>query len=131
MNQKSPYVHILTNTTLSTIDLFLMQIEMSLALDLFCTPCGTLDWVILIMHHLTILNIIFLYLFNQSWVSPHFSLFKKILDYKFLKAFGCACYPRLRPYHPHKFAYHTREGPFLGYFSNHTGYKCLISLIPQ
>lgn len=54
-------------------------------------------------------------------------LYNTIHDYKTFKAFGCACYPYLRPYNPDKFVYHLREYVFLGYLSNHKEYTCLIS----
>lgn len=59
--------------------------------------------------------------------SPYSALYKTIPDYKVLRVFGCACDPNLRPYNPHKFAYHSKECVFLGYSSNHKGYKCLAS----
>ncbi|PNX77874.1 retrovirus-related Pol polyprotein from transposon TNT 1-94 [Trifolium pratense] len=43
--------------------------------------------------------------------SPYSVLYKQLPDYEFLKVFGCTCtcYPHIRPYNPHKFAYHSRE----------------------
>lgn len=41
--------------------------------------------------------------------SPCLALYHAEPDYKSLKAFGCACYPHLRPYNPHKFSYHSKE----------------------
>jgi len=46
-------------------------------------------------------------------------------DYLFLKTFGCACYPQLKPYNTHKFDFKTHKCLFLGYSSHHKGYKCL------
>lgn len=59
--------------------------------------------------------------------SPYSTLYKSVSDYKFMKVFGCACYPHLGPYNSHKFDYHFKECVFLGYSSNHKGYKCLSS----
>lgn len=46
-------------------------------------------------------------------------------DYKFLKVFGCACYPHLRPYNNNKLQFHSLQCIFLGCSSHHKGYKCL------
>jgi hypothetical protein len=51
-------------------------------------------------------------------------LFSWVLDYKFLKHFGCACFPNLRPYNSHKFSLQSKQCVFLGYSSHHKGYKC-------
>lgn len=74
------------------------------------------------------------YLINQlatlvlNHKSPFQSLFKKILDYKFLHPFGCAAYPCLTPYNTHKLLFHSLKCLFLGYSDNH---KCYICLSPH
>lgn len=61
---------------------------------------------------------------NQS---PFLTLFNKSPDYSLMKAFGCACYPNLRSYNEHKFAFHTTKCVFLGVSGQHKGYRCLSS----
>uniref|UniRef100_A0ACD5TNX4 Uncharacterized protein n=1 Tax=Avena sativa TaxID=4498 RepID=A0ACD5TNX4_AVESA len=57
--------------------------------------------------------------------SPISRLFHEEPDYSFLKAFGCACWPNLRPYNNRKLEFRSRQCVFLGYSSMHKGYKCL------
>jgi hypothetical protein len=52
-------------------------------------------------------------------------LFHNKPDYSFLKTFGCACWPNLRPYNTHKLAFRSTRCVFLGYSSQHNGYMCL------
>ena len=59
--------------------------------------------------------------------SPFKCLFNQVPDYTFLKVFGCACYPYLRPYHTQKLDFHTSKCVFIGYSTEHKGYKCLHS----
>ena len=59
--------------------------------------------------------------------TPYEVLFNRKTTYEFFKAFGCACYPLLRPYNHHKFEYHASICLFLGYDSKHKGYLCLLS----
>ena len=53
--------------------------------------------------------------------------FNKEPDFRFLKTFGCACFPLLKPYYTHKLDFRSQECVFLGYSSSHKGNKCLSS----
>jgi hypothetical protein len=57
--------------------------------------------------------------------NPMERLFGKKGDYSFLRIFGCACWPNLRPYNRHKLEFLSKQCAFLGYRSLHKGYKCL------
>jgi hypothetical protein len=46
-------------------------------------------------------------------------------DYTFCKVFGCACWPRIRPYNNRKLQFCSKQCVFLGYSSQHKGYKCI------
>ena len=58
-------------------------------------------------------------------ISPFEFSFHKNPDYKFLRVFGCGCYPMLRPYNKHKLDFRSHMCLFIGYSSQHKGYKCL------
>ena len=62
---------------------------------------------------------------NQS---PMRKLFHQEPDYSFLRCFGCACFPHIKPYNKNKFDFHSLKCVFVGYSSLHKGYKCLSSL---
>ena len=56
----------------------------------------------------------------------HFeSLFGYKPDYYFLKVFGCACFPYLKPYNKHKLAFKSSRCVFLVCSPSHKGYSCL------
>lgn len=57
--------------------------------------------------------------------SPLEVLFHTQPQYSQLKSFGCLCYPNLKPYNQHKFAYKSTPCTFLGYSLNHKVFKCL------
>jgi hypothetical protein len=57
--------------------------------------------------------------------TPMERLFGHKGDYSFLRVFGCACWPNLRPYNKHKLQFRSKQCAFLGYSSLHKGYKCL------
>ena len=60
---------------------------------------------------------------NQS--SPFEFLYHQKPDYKFLKVFGYACFPYLKPYNRHKLDFKTSKCLFLGYSPFHKGYRYL------
>jgi hypothetical protein len=51
--------------------------------------------------------------------------FNSVPNYLFLKTFGCACWPNLRPYNSHKLQPRSLQCVFLGYNLLHHSYKCL------
>jgi hypothetical protein len=55
--------------------------------------------------------------------SPFEKLFGTKPDYSWLKVFGCACWPHLKPYNTKKLEFHSKWCVFLGYSSSHKGYK--------
>jgi hypothetical protein len=71
------------------------------------------------------------YLINclPSPITQHKSLidilYHKSPDYKFLKIFGCACWPHFCPYNSHKLDFRSKHCIFFGYSLNHKGYRCL------
>jgi hypothetical protein len=71
------------------------------------------------------------YLINRlpSRVIGFLSSFEKLFnskpDYTWLKVFGCACGPHLRPYNSRKLEFQSKKCVFLGYSLCHKGYKCL------
>ena len=52
-------------------------------------------------------------------------MFHSVLDYLFLKTFGCACWPNLWPYNSHKLQPRSLQCVFLGYSFLHHSYKCI------
>lgn len=60
-----------------------------------------------------------------NWNSPFSRLFGHIPCYSDLRFFGCACYLHLGAYVTNKLLPRTAECVFLGYSSQHKGYRCL------
>ncbi|KAG7600292.1 GAG-pre-integrase domain [Arabidopsis suecica] len=56
---------------------------------------------------------------------PHTKLFKTPPSYHHLKTFGCLCYPNVLPSTPHKLAPRSVPCAFLGYPTDHRGFRCL------
>lgn len=54
--------------------------------------------------------------------SPLEVVFCTLLDYQFLKVFGCICFQYLRPYDHHKINFRSQPSVFLGYSQLHHGY---------
>ena len=57
--------------------------------------------------------------------TPHEMIYNVTLDYKFLKIYGCLCFPCLRDYNRHKLTMRSSPCTFIGYTQNQKGYKCL------
>ncbi|CAA7036250.1 unnamed protein product [Microthlaspi erraticum] len=57
--------------------------------------------------------------------SPFEVLFGKKPEYSMLRVFGSACYPYLRPLADHKLEPRSLQCVFIGYSSQHKGYRCL------
>jgi hypothetical protein len=55
----------------------------------------------------------------------HFALFNTTPSYAHLRVFRCACYPNTSATAPHKLAPRFCLCVFLGYSSDHKGYRCL------
>jgi histone deacetylase 1/2 len=60
-----------------------------------------------------------------NFETPVQRLLKETPDYSSLRVFGCACWPNLRPYNNHKLYFRSARCVFLGYSSQHKGFKCL------
>jgi len=60
-----------------------------------------------------------------EFATPHFALFGSHPSYSHLRVFGCACYPNMSATAPHKFSPRSTLCVFLGYSSNHKGFRCL------
>jgi hypothetical protein len=57
--------------------------------------------------------------------TPYYHLHSTQPSYEHLKVFGCACYPNMSSTAPHKLAPRSSLCVFLGYSSEHKGYRCL------
>jgi hypothetical protein len=60
-----------------------------------------------------------------SAACPHVTLFSSAPSYEHLRVFGCACYPNITTTAPHKLAPWSTRCVFLGYSTDHKGYRCL------
>lgn len=60
-----------------------------------------------------------------NFISPTQALYLRIPTYFHLRVFGCLCYPNLTSTTCHKLQPRSTECVFLGFSSNHRGYKCL------
>jgi hypothetical protein len=71
------------------------------------------------------------YLINRTpsrlldYHTPLERLFWTKPEYLSLRAFGCACWPNIRPYNNKKLEFWSKECVFLGYSNLHKGFKCL------
>jgi hypothetical protein len=60
-----------------------------------------------------------------SHPTPYFALYGTAPTYAHLRVFGCACYPNTSATAPHKLSPRSTRCLFLGYSSDHKGYRCL------
>jgi hypothetical protein len=60
-----------------------------------------------------------------STTNPYFALHGVAPSYQYLRVFGCACYPHLSTKAAHKLAPWSTRCIFLGYSTDHKGYRCL------
>ena len=80
-------------------------------------------WSYAVLTIVTLINLMPTSVLN--FLSPWSTLYASQPDISQLKVFGCACYPNLRSYTPHKLAPRTKECIFLGYPAGTKGYLCL------
>jgi hypothetical protein len=57
--------------------------------------------------------------------TPMERLFHEKPNFSFLRTFGCAVWPNLRPYNKRKLEFCSKQCAFIGYSNMHKGYKCL------
>lgn len=63
--------------------------------------------------------------FTLGHMSPYEKLFQHPLDYRFLKSFGCVCFPHMVPYNTNKLSFKLIKCIFIGYDDHYKGYRCL------
>lgn len=56
---------------------------------------------------------------------PTHALYLRAPSYNHLCVFGCLCFPNVSSTSPHKLSPHSSPCVFLGYPTNHRGYRCL------
>ena len=80
---------------------------------------------------LSIIKVINLHVINRhptrtlNFQTPYFALYSFSPSYHRLSVFGCKCYPNLSATTPHKLAPRFTLCVFLGYPSDHNGYRCV------
>ncbi|PKU82366.1 Retrovirus-related Pol polyprotein from transposon TNT 1-94 [Dendrobium catenatum] len=57
--------------------------------------------------------------------TPYYRLHGKEASYDHLRTFGCLCFPWTKPYATNKLSPRSTECIFIGYSSQHKGYRCL------
>jgi hypothetical protein len=90
---------------------------------LFQTSLPTRYWVESLYTVTYILNL--LPTMAISAPTPYFALFDTTPSYALLRVFWSGCYPNTSATAPHKLAIHSCRCVFLGYSSDHKGYRCL------
>ena len=80
-------------------------------------------WSYVVLTAVTLINLLPTSVLD--FLSPWSKLYSSPPDISQLKVFGCACYPNLKSYAPHKLTSRTKECIFLGYPIGTKGYLCL------
>ena len=59
-----------------------------------------------------------------DYSSPYERLFQRSPDFSYFRTFSCQCFPCLRPYSLDKLSFRSKPCIFIGYCSNHKGFRC-------
>ncbi|KAJ0078370.1 hypothetical protein Patl1_36937 [Pistacia atlantica] len=79
-------------------------------------------WVYAFLTSVFIINLLPTKVLDYS--SPYQRLFHLSPNFTYFRSFGCQCFPYLCPYTPDKLSYHSTPCIFIGYCSNHKGFRC-------
>ncbi|CAL2259750.1 unnamed protein product [Prunus armeniaca] len=80
-------------------------------------------WVEAVLTSVYLINLLPTPILN--WDNPHTRLYGSPPSYSSLRVFGCSCFPHLGSFVSDKLSSRSIECVFLGYSSQHKGYRCL------